>query len=305
MVRIALVGAGQIAGKVYLPVLSARSDVELSVLVEPDDARRERANRAFRFARAVKSVEEISPGQVDCAFLLTAEDARREPLTRLFDLGVEVFCEKPLAADLPEAEELAALAEDRGRTLMIGFNRRFMPAYVKVKEFLRGRRIEMCRVKKQGGNLMAHTIHMIDVLRWFCGEPVEVRADGNFADGRETHVAALIRFDSGALGVFETSASFGRRMEELEAHGEGFTVHVDAPDQAVMCAEGAEQTYRHGKDTWYMSAEQHFGFVDEVGHFLEAVRTHSQPTCAAADAIKTHRLAAEILGKVKERRGRP
>ena len=300
MIRVALVGAGQIARKVYLPVLWSCRDVELSVLVEPDDDRRQQVNRAFRFSRAVASVEEISPGQVDCAFVLTKEDCRREPLTRLFQLGVDVFCEKPLAPDLPQAEQFAELAQQRGRTLMVGFNRRFMPAYVKVKQFLRDRRIEMCRVKKQGANLMNHTIHMLDVLRWFCGEPVHVQADGNFHDGRETAVAAMIRFDSGALGIFETSANFGRRMEELEAHGQGFTVFVDAPDTAVMCADGREQTYRHGKDAWYMPAEQHFGFTDEVRHFLDAVQTHKVPDCSAADAIKTHRLAFEILAKLQQ-----
>ncbi len=304
MIRVAVVGAGQIAQKVYLPVLWTCPDVELTVLAEPDEQRRRHVNRAFRFERAVGSVEEIGPGQVDCAFLLTREDARRQPLSRLFELGVEVFCEKPLGGSLPEAEELARLAEQSSRTLMVGFNRRFMPVYRKAKQFLRDRRIDVCRVQKQGANLMAHSIHVIDVMRWFCGEPVEVQADGDFRDGRETMAAALVRFDSGALGIFESPGSFGRRMEELEAHGEGFTVFVDAPDTAVMCADGREEVFRHGKDRWYAPAEERFGFVDEVRHFLDAVCDHSVPVCAAADAVKSHRLAHEILTRMRQRRGR-
>ena len=53
MMRVAVVGAGQIARSIYLPVLWTCQDVELSVLVEPDEDRRRQVNRAFRFARAV------------------------------------------------------------------------------------------------------------------------------------------------------------------------------------------------------------------------------------------------------------
>ncbi|MHC4718435.1 MAG: Gfo/Idh/MocA family protein, partial [Planctomycetota bacterium] len=104
MIRAAVVGGGQIATKVYLPTLAAMDDVELAVLVEPDPARREAINRKYRFAAAVASVDELSEGQADAAFLLTPHEDRREPLTRLMELGMDVFSEKPMAADLPQAE---------------------------------------------------------------------------------------------------------------------------------------------------------------------------------------------------------
>jgi len=321
MMRVAVVGGGQIAGKVYLPVLAAMAQggeaaasgsgpepVELAVLVEPAAERREALARAYRFGRAVAGVEELSAGEVDCAFLLTPEAVRRAPLTALLELGADVLCEKPLAQDLPQAEELAALAEKAGRILMVGFNRRFMPVYRKAREMIAGRAIDVCRAQKQGANLINHTIHMLDTLRFFCGDAVSVRADGNFeagGAGKETLSAALIRFDSGALGIFETSARVGARLEEFEAHGDGFTVYVEAPHRAVLHSGGRELTYRPEQETWYVQSEQHYGFVEEIRHFLEAVASRRPPECAAADAVESHRLAFDILAEMRRSGGRP
>lgn len=300
MVRAAVVGGGQIARKVYLPLLAGMGDVELSVLVEPDAQRRQQLNRVFRFGEVVADVKELSPGQADCAFLLTPEAVRGAPVRALLERGLDVLCEKPLSRDLAEAEELASLAERTGRILMVGFNRRFMPVYRKARQFIADRPIHVCRVQKQGANLINHTIHMVDAMRFFCGDAVEVQAAGNLQGGRESLVAALIRFDSGALGIFETSANVGARLEELEVHGRGFTVYVEAPDVAVLYEDGRETVYRPEQETWYVQSEQHYGFVDEVRHFLEAARTRGTPECAAADAVKSHRLVFEILAKMNQ-----
>jgi virulence factor len=305
MIRVAVVGGGQIARKVYLPLLAATEQVELAALVEPDRQRREALDRAFRFRQALHSVEELPAGAADCAFLLTPEAVRGGPLTALLERGLDVLCEKPLSRDLGEAEALADLAERKNRILMVGFNRRFMPVYRQAKEFLAGQTVDFCRVWKQGANLINHTIHIVDVLRFFCGEAVEVQAAGKFEGDKETTAAALIRFDSGALGVFQTSANFGRRLEEMEADGKGFTVYVEAPHRAVLYRNGQETVYRPEQQTWYVQSEHQYGFVDQVRCFLEAVRTRRPPECSAADAVKTHRLVFDILGKMKANWGQP
>ncbi len=295
-----MIGAGQIAQRVYLPALAKRDDVQFGVLVEPRREVREHVNGAYRFARAVESVDEIAEGEADAAFLLTGHDDRRGPLTRLLELGLDVLSEKPMAADLTEAEEFTRLAESHGRILMIGFNRRFMPAYVRAHEFVAGRPIRTARVWKHGGNVWGHSIHVIDVLRWFCGEPADVRAQADFDEtGHEIAVAALVRFDSGTSGVFETSGRYGMRKDELEAHGEGWTVRVYSPDTVIMYDSGREETFRHGKDVWYVDAERHWGFAQEIDHFLQAVRQRVTPTCSAADALESHRLAARIIDEAR------
>ena len=302
MIRVAVVGASKMAKRVFLPVLAANEDVELAVLVNRNPERREIVNSKYRFERAVASVTDIKPGEAGCALLLTDESYRREPLEVLFELGIDVLSEKPMGADMAEAEEFVALAAKHERIFMIGFNRRFMPAYRKAEEFVAGRPLKAARVWKHGAKLWNHTIHVLDVLRWFCGEPVDIQADGDFYDtGKERTVAAIIRFDSGTVGVFETSNNYGMRKDELEAHGENFTVRVYAPDTVMMYENKQELTYRHGKDVWYNEAEVHFGFTEETNHFLECVKTRATPICDCTDAIKSHRLAHDIVEIMRKR----
>jgi len=302
MMRVAVVGGGQIARKVYLPTLAGMDDVELAVLVEPDGQRREAIACKYRFAAAVASVDELPEGQVDAAFVLTPHARRRSPLTGLFQRGIDVFSEKPMAADLAEAEEFAELAESSGRIFMVGFNRRFMPAYLKAKEFIGERPVWVCRGWKHAARLWAHSLHVLDMLRFFCGEPVRIQAEGNLDDAaKETAVGAVIRFDSGAMGLFETAGHYGRRQEELVAHGPVYTVEVLAPYE-VVCAEedtGVTEVFRPHTNEWYTESNRLYGFVDEIRHFLDAVRTRTTPINTAADALKSHRLAHDLLAVVR------
>ncbi len=303
MIRVAVVGASKMAKRVFLPVLAAREDVDLAVLVNRNPERREIVNSKYRFTRAVESVSDIERGEVDCALLLTSEGYRREPLEVLLELGVDVLSEKPMANDLAEAEYFVGLAQKHERIFMIGFNRRFMPAYLKAKEFVADRPLMTARVWKHGAKLWEHTLHVLDVLRWFCGEPVDIQADGDFYEktGKERTAAAIVRFDSGTIGLFDTSNNYGMRKDELEAHGENFSVRVYAPDTVMMYENKQELTYRHGKDVWYAEAEVHYGFTQETAHFLECVQSRAKPMCDCTDAIKSHRLAHDIVEAMRKR----
>lgn len=302
--KVVVVGAGQMGKRVYLPTLARRDDVELAALVEPVDEAREQMNRMYRFERTAASVDELKEGQADCMFLLTRPTERRRALEVAFDLGMNVMMEKPMAGDLAEAELYVTMAREAGRTLMVGFNRRFMPAYVKGRDFVGDRPVKTCRVWKHGANPWGHSVHVIDVMRWFCGEPVEVRADGKVdEEGNCRSVAALVRFDRGAVGVFETSADYGMRKDELEIHGLGYSLRVYSPYKTIMYEHGREETFRHGRDQWFTDAETHFGFAQEIDHFLTCHADGTVPTNSAADSIKSQRLAAEILAKLHEHIG--
>jgi virulence factor len=298
---VAVVGGGQMARRVFLPVLAARDDVELAVLVEPDQAARSRLGRVYRFGQTVDSIDRLGPGQADCALLLTPPDSRLGPFERLMELGLDVLAEKPMASDLAEAERMVTRAERADRVFMVGLNRRYMPCYLRAREFVAGRPLHTARVWKHGCKLWSHSLHVLDVLRWFCGEAVSVRAACDFDDGgRERAAAAIVRFDSGTIGLFDSTNHYGMRKDELEAHGEDFTVRVYAPDECLMYEAGREEAYRHGRDVWFMEAQTHYGFTAEVDHFFECVRTRATPRTAAAEALGSHRLARAILDAMGE-----
>ena len=126
--RVAVVGTGGIAGRIYLPLLARRPDVTLRWIADPSSAARAAVSASYN----VETVfEELPPAgdwpEVDLAFVLTPYTVRVEVIEPFLEAGVPVFCEKPLSLKLHEVEHLAARSAETGTPLMVSFNRRFTP----------------------------------------------------------------------------------------------------------------------------------------------------------------------------------
>lgn len=55
-------------------------------------------------------------------------------MTRLLEAGVATYVDKPLAYELADSQRLVRLAEERGVSLTVGFNRRHAPGYTQCAE---------------------------------------------------------------------------------------------------------------------------------------------------------------------------
>ena len=203
---------------------------------------------------------------------------------------------------MPEAEALVAQAARAGRVLMVGFNRRYAPVYVAAREAFAERRPEAClALKNRPGTeyraTLENAIHMVDLLRWFCGEAVDVHGRAAFTDPyRETTAAATLRFDSGALAVLLANRSTSHWVERLEVFGHGRSAVVEAPDRVSLGQDGqarvTEMTPIHMG--WAHVADK-LGFRQELEHFVECVRTRAEPRTSGADAVRTQALMDRLL----------
>ena len=122
--RVGVIGAGNIATIAQLPTLAKRDDVNLVALVsrrsDPGPLQ-----RRWGFGAVYETVEDmLSAEDLDAAFVLTPQSEQAHAVEACLRRDVDVFCEKPLAPSAEDAERLADLAGERGRILMIDFNRR-------------------------------------------------------------------------------------------------------------------------------------------------------------------------------------
>lgn len=121
--RLAIVGAGDVAHRHYLPTLrSMAADVDLVAFVDP---RAEAGDRALQAARdwapaalAVRSIEELGSLGVDGAVDLTPAPLHGDTNRRLLEAGLHVYSEKPLAQSVAEADALIELARGSKRHLL-------------------------------------------------------------------------------------------------------------------------------------------------------------------------------------------
>jgi predicted dehydrogenase len=228
----------------------------------------ERAARDFGAERFPTDWRELveSP-DVEIVDICTPPGTHAEIVEAAAACGKAIICEKPLAADWDDA--CRALAAVRSRPVMnaIGFNYRRLPALSLMKQLVDSGRIGAVRLwrgswlsdefvdpeipfdwrfeRSQGASTIADLgAHLLDVAGWLVGEIEAVSAQSQTfvrsrrdagADGgaREVDVddasSALLRFRSGALGVFEVAKTCVRRPCDftVEVNGERGTLRFD------------------------------------------------------------------------------
>lgn len=301
--RVGVIGAGNIATIAQLPTLVQRDDVELAALV----SRREDPSslvRRWGFNAAYKTVEEMLAAQeLDAVFVLTPRSEHAHAVELCLNRDVDVFCEKPLAPATAEAEHLAELADERGRILMVDFNRRYAPVYTAGREAFGDKGATFCVAQKNrpGSEYRAtfeNAIHMVDLLRWYCGgEPEHVAAHAAGEDPwEEDGIAATIRFSTGNTGVLMAARTAGAWNEKLDAYGDGKTVEVRAPETVSTTINGVTTSRELSAEAYgWATATDTLGFSAAVHHFLDRVADRAQPLTSGREAVRTQRLLDQIL----------
>lgn len=301
--RVGVVGAGNIATIAQLPTLVQRDDVELTALV----SRREDPSglvRRWGFNAAYKTVEEMLDSQeLEAVFVLTPRSEHAHAVQLALSRDIDVFCEKPLAPATDEAERLADLADERGRILMVDFNRRYAPVYTAGREVFGAKGATFCVAQKNrpGSEYRAtfeNAIHMVDLLRWYCGgEPEHVAAHAAGDDPwEEDGVAATIRFSTGNTGVLMAARTAGAWNEKLDAYGDGKSVEVRAPETVSTTVKGVTTSRELSAEAYgWATATDTLGFSAAVHHFLDRVADRAQPLTSGREAVHTQRLLDRIL----------
>jgi virulence factor len=301
--RVGLIGAGQIAQIAQLPALSRAEKVTVAGLVTASEEET-RVNLArWPIERGYATAEEmIQHAGLDAVFVLTRKHLHTPFVKLALDASLDVFCEKPLATTVAEAQEVAEAAAASSQIVMVGFNRRHAEVYRHAHDRFAERPPQFVTAQKsrRGSEYRAtleNGIHMVDLLRWFCGEAVDVVAmsSGN-QRYQEDGVCALLRFDSGAIATFAAVRTAGEWDERFEAYGDLTTARVVAPDTSSITHDGVTTTIeQRPRANGWVDVTTSAGFGPAVDHFLDCVRSRRQPLTNAWEAWQSQALMDRIL----------
>jgi predicted dehydrogenase len=240
--RVGLLGCGQIARGVHLPVLRALPGVRVVALAEPDDASRAAAASTVPDAATFSDYRELlaSPG-IDAAVICLPPHLHAPSAIAAFEAGKHVYVEKPLAPSVAEGEQVVAAWKRAGTVGMIGFNFRFHPQAELIRQRVRGGEIgtllgvrsvfsilphtipEWKRTRATGGGVLLDLAsHHVDLMHHLLGDPVvRAYASTRSLHGEGDHVALQLELASGAS--MQTFVSLGtvdeNRMELFGTSG--------------------------------------------------------------------------------------
>ncbi len=229
--RVALIGCGFI-GRFHSAAIKAIATRELLgveyVAVCDEDAERASSFARITGAEAVTDAAEVidSP-DIDAVYICVPTAQHKELVLRAAGHGKHIFCEKPLATNLADAEEMAAAVDAAKVKASVGLVLRHSPILTVLNELIQdgtlGRLMTVVFRDDQffpttghyasdwrndvavagAGTLLEHSIHDIDVLHWLAGPVRGVRGTTrNFAghEGIEDLAVATLDFESGAQG---------------------------------------------------------------------------------------------------------
>jgi virulence factor len=301
--RVGVVGLGDIARKAYLPVLTARADVELTLMTR-DPTRLADVARRHGHPRGTTRFEDLLDGSLDAALVHASTDAHVELVEQLLTAGVPVLVDKPLAPELAQATRLVELAEERGVSLAVGFNRRFCPAHVALTH----EPVSLALVQKHRSGLpeeprrfvLDDFIHVVDTLRFLLpAGKEEVSVWCTTQDALLATVTLALRVGaSTGLGVMHRVG--GATEEVVEVLGPGYQRRVvDLAEEWRADGSGGLRLLR--RDSW-TDVPTVRGFSAMVDAFLSSVRAGE--VVSARDALRTHEICEQVVRTADTQLGR-
>lgn len=248
---IAFLGAGNYASRALMPAMKA-AGARLKTVVSAGGVTGVDAGTKLGFEEAATNAEAVlSDAEVDAVIIATRHDSHARFVIAALDAGKHVFVEKPLCLTLDELANIKAAYEARvaagePRVLMVGFNRRYAPLAVKMKQLLSSISepkafivtVNAGAIPPEhwtqdpligGGRIVGEACHFIDLLRFLADSPiVETAKIATTAPTGDT-ASLNLTFADGSIGTIHYFANGHRGFakERIEAFAGGRILQLD------------------------------------------------------------------------------
>ncbi|MGA3333271.1 MAG: Gfo/Idh/MocA family oxidoreductase [Terracidiphilus sp.] len=242
-----MAGAGAF-GRNHLRVVreleAAGQGVVLTAAVEPDAARAEEAAKQYGI-KVFASIDELLKADLNLDAVCVAAPTvkHHEVAAALLEAGLDLLVEKPLAANLAEADDLIERAERRGRIVQPGHLERFNPAVLAVEPrlkrpmFFEAHRLSVFTPRALDVDVVLDLmIHDLDIVLTFARSAVrEVRAVGLPIVSPKVDIANVrVEFETGCVANFTASRVSTERVRKLRFFEPREYVSIDYARRDVL-----------------------------------------------------------------------
>lgn len=313
MIDFAVFGAGRI-GRIHTRNLLENGGTRVKYVV---DVNRQAAAQlaATCAAQVVEPAQALQDPDVRAVVICSSTDTHAELIERGARAGKAIFCEKPIDLDVRRAQQSLAVVADAGVPLLVGFNRRYDPAFSRLKrEIVAGSvgTVEVVSitsrdpsppppeyVARSGGLFRDMMIHDLDMARWLLGEePVRLYARGS----------ALVDARIGAAGDVDTAVvvleSAGGRLcqitnsrrctygydQRIEVFGSAGMVRADNVSSTSVEKAGAAGFLREPALPFFLERYA-AAYRSELQEFIKALRGEPAELASGEDGVRALQLA--------------
>ena len=321
MKRAAVIGLGDISS-IHINAIQSNPDITLAAVCDIDESRKEAAPEGVPFYTDYKTmIEEVKPDVVHVCL----PHYLHVPVTEAaVEMGVHVFCEKPMALNAEEGRQFVAFeAAHPEKHIGICFQNRFNESVEMLKSIIDSGEYGKVQAAKGvvlwarpksyyeakpwrgkwatagGGCMINQSIHTLDLLYFLCGPIDSLKAvTGQVLDyGIEVEdtVTARLQFAGGAKGLFSaTVANYKNESVQLSVQLEGAEFAIIDNVLYRLMPDGTQQ--RLVEDARLEGSKFYYGASHSklIKKFYDAIEQGTQDYVHVSEALMSIRLIDAI-----------
>ncbi|MDA3970610.1 MAG: Gfo/Idh/MocA family oxidoreductase [Desulfobulbaceae bacterium] len=254
--------------------------------------------------------------QVEAVSIVTPTTFHHQVGMDCLRAGLDVMMEKPITVTLQEADELVALAEQKGCILQVGHLERFNPGILAMEHYLKSpiyiQSDRLNRYNPRGNDVdvvLDLMIHDIDIIRSIAKSPLKtINTLGASVVTSSTDVAtAQLIFENGCSATVTASRIAKQDLRQITIHQEGGSISVDYTKKDITFTERQPDLDARG---YPIEESMHLPFphqgdaiLAELRHFIGCVRDRSKPKVSGEEGRQALAIALEVVQQIRRQRG--
>jgi D-xylose 1-dehydrogenase (NADP+, D-xylono-1,5-lactone-forming) len=246
-----IAGCGMFAEKTFIPTFLQLRKSILSSVFSHNLNRAKQISSSFLIKNSFDDYDEFLKSDIDAVYIASINSDHYEQVIKAARAGKNILCEKPVAIDSVQAEEMVKICEENNVELAVNYVYRFHPNILKAKELLRNQLLGKLtlinasfnidlppgnnfRYEKKlsgGGALRDLGTHMIDLLRFLGGEIESIQGVVDnviYKSEVDDFSAGILRFKESGYGYFNVSYNNKKAFNRLEILGHKGAISIDS-----------------------------------------------------------------------------
>ncbi|MGS2722703.1 bi-domain-containing oxidoreductase [Porticoccus sp. GXU_MW_L64] len=315
-----MIGAGNYASRILIPAFK-QAGAQFHTLVTAGGINGVIHGEKAGFAEASTDVDNmLTNSAINTVAIVTRHNTHARFVSRALAAGKNVFVEKPLAINLEELAEVEsayhlAHASGQQQHLMVGFNRRFSPHVLKMKELLSSKRAPKTFIMTMnagsipadhwtqdasvgGGRIVGEACHYIDLMRFLVGAKITgwnaVKIGGeNGVQITDDKAIITLSFEDGSVGSIHYFANGGKAFpkERVEVFCDDAVLQLD--------------NFRKLKGYGWTGFSKQGGFSQDKGQlacaeaFVGAIKNGTSSPISFEEILEVSRVSIEIANSLR------
>lgn len=243
-----IIGAGNFTKMVIVPTMR-KLGYNLKYIASEKGLSSTVLSKKYKIAFATSDYHQIlADSEVSAVAITVRHNMHAQLVIEALQAGKHVFVEKPLALNYEDIDRIEEAYKSSGKTITVGFNRRFSPFAVRAKEMIgEPRPINVIAnmnagfipanswvhdLKVGGGRIVGEACHLIDLITFFSGSLVDeviMTAAGQNPEENTDNASILMKYKNGSIGVINyfSNGSKAYSKERIEVYSQGRTLIID------------------------------------------------------------------------------